>query len=58
MLKQPIYKQVSAVSFGVRVNEALYKPEGLLVKADLKKVAPQRISDFWEVILDKEGLLS
>lgn len=58
LLKQPLYKQISNVALGNKVDTQLYKPEGLPCRGDPNKVRPLPIPNFWAEILDKEGLLS
>ena len=58
MLKQPLYKQISSVALGNKVDSKLYKPEGLPCRGDPSKVQPIPIPNFWGEILDKEGLLN
>jgi hypothetical protein len=58
LLKQPIYKQISAVALGKKVADALYKPEGLACQSKIKKMAPKKIESFWGIIFDKEDILT
>jgi hypothetical protein len=58
LLKQPLYKQISNVALGIKVDAKLYKPEGLPCRGDPSKVQPVPIPNFWLDVLDKEGLLS
>lgn len=58
LLKQPIYHKISAAVLGEKLEAELYEPEGIAKTIDLKKVVPQKIEDFWGIILDKEGLLT
>lgn len=57
-MKQPIYHKISAAVFGEKLDVSLYEPEGIPKAIDLNKVVPQKIEDFWGIILDKEGLLT
>lgn len=57
-MKQPIYHKISAAALGQKLEAELYEPEGIPKTIDLKKVTPQKIEDFWGIILDKEGLLT
>lgn len=58
LLKQPLYKQISSVALGNKVDSKLYKPEGLPCRGDPTKVQPLPIPNFWGEILEKEGLLN
>lgn len=58
LLKQPIYKQISNVALGNKVEAKLYRPEGLPCRGDPSKVQPIAIPNFWAEVFDKEGLIS
>lgn len=58
LLKQPIYKQISDVALGIKVDSQLYLLEGVPAKIDLKKVGPTAIPNFWSDILTKSPILS
>ena len=58
LLKQPIYHKISAVALGQKVSPSLYAPPQLESNLDLSKVVPQKVEDFWGIVLDKEGLVT
>lgn len=58
LLKQPLFKQISQVALGVKVEGKLYRPEGLPSRGDPNKTAPKAIPDFWGVVLENQGLIS
>jgi hypothetical protein len=47
LLKQPIYKLISNVALGNKVDAKLYRPEGLPCRGDPSKVQPIAIPNFW-----------
>lgn len=58
LLKQPLYKQISQVALGNKVEAKLYRPEGLPCRGDPSKTNPLPIPNFWGEIFEKEGLLN
>jgi hypothetical protein len=58
LLKQSIYKQISDVALGIKVDSSLYLLNGVPAKVDLKKVGPTAIPHFWSDTLGKSGILS
>ena len=42
----------------MKVDNKLYRPDGLPCRGDPSKTAPKAIPDFWGVVFEKEGLIS
>lgn len=57
-MKQPIFQQISNAALGNKLDNKIYRPEGLPCRGDPNKIAPKPIPDFWGVVFEKEGLIS